>query len=91
MNVKILYVRKEYNMRDEIDPDNISKSKMNQLADQFDEYLTVLKEIMIIPEHDEKMKKKMKKGIEITEKLIKKLRKGDKSVFKTADEWQYID
>lgn len=72
------------------DPENVSKSDMNRLANVIEEYLDTLKSTMVIP--DEIMKsdrKRLKNGLEVTEKLIKKLRKGDRSVFKESDEDDY--
>ena len=47
----------------------------------------LLEEVMIFPkEMKKKDEKKMKDAIQLTKKLIKKLRKGDTSVFKDADE-----
>ena len=72
------------------DPENVSKSDMNRLANVIEEYLDTLKSTMVIP--DEIMKsdrKRLKNGLEVTEKLIKKLRKGDRSVFKESAEDDY--
>lgn len=75
--------------RDSFDPSDIRKSDMNRLADSLEEYLTLLTEVMIFPEDiKKKCQHKMQAGIQTTEKLIKKLRKGDKSVFKDEDEWE---
>ncbi len=70
------------------DPENIRQKDMDKLADAIEEYLTVLKEIMIIPEDMKKSsQEQIEEGIRRTHKLIKKLRKGDISVFKDSDEW----
>ncbi len=77
--------------RNDFDPDNISKEQMNIIADSIEEYLDTLKEVMIIPQELLKEHgKKIKHSIEIVEKLIKKLRKGDRSVFKDAEDWNVI-
>lgn len=75
--------------RDRFDPHDIRQSDMNQLADAIEEYLTVLEDIIIIPDDmKEKCEENIKEGINRTKKLIKKLRKGDTSVFKDEEEWQ---
>jgi hypothetical protein len=69
------------------DPDQITKEDCRKLANHLDEYLMLLEEVMIFPkEMKKKDEKKMKDAIQLTKKLIKKLRKGDTSVFKDADE-----
>lgn len=76
---------------DSFDPDNITRESMNFMADHIAEYLDLLKEVMIIP--DEIMDKngdQIKEGIKRTEKLINKLRKGDRSVFKDEEEWNSL-
>lgn len=73
--------------RNGFDPDNICKKDMETLADHIEEYLNTLSEVMIIPrDMIEEHGKRIKRAIEVTAKLIKKLRKGDKSVFKDMDE-----
>ena len=77
--------------RDVFDPDNISKEDMNRLADSIEDYLNFLQEIMVIPkeiidEHGDDIHE----GIKRSKKLIKKLRNGDKSVFKDSDEWNSL-
>lgn len=73
--------------RNGFDPDNICKKDMETLAGHIEEYLNTLKEVMIIPrDMIEEHGKRIKRAIEVTAKLIKKLRKGDKSVFKDMDE-----
>lgn len=78
-------------MRDVFDPDDVRKEDLNLFADHLEEYINLLEEVMIIP--DEIMEKsgdKIKEGIKRTKKLINKLRKGDISVFKDADEMNPI-
>ena len=73
---------------DTFDPDNIKKEDMELLADHIEEYLNLFREVMVIPDElYEKYKDRIKESIKRTEQLIKKLRKGDKSVFKDEDEW----
>lgn len=72
----------------EFDPEHISKEDMCRLADAIDDYITLLEEVMIIPDElIEDCEKKINKAIERSKKLIKKLRHGDSTVFKEADEW----
>ena len=72
----------------EFDPDNIKKDDMIKLADAIDEYISLLTEVMVIPDDIErKYGDRIEESIAISKKLIKKLRKGDKSVFKDEDEW----
>lgn len=73
--------------KDGFDPNNVDKKEMIKLADHIEEYLDLFKEVMIIPdeiyrEHGDKIKESIKR----TEQLIKKLRKGDRSVFKDLDD-----
>lgn len=68
-------------------PDMVSKEDMEKLADHIEEYLDLLKEVMIIPDEIyHEYGDKIKEGIKRTERLIKKLRKGDRSVFKDPDD-----
>lgn len=70
------------------DPENISKKDCHKLADHLEEYLELLQDIMIIPkELKKKDEEKINAAIQTTKKLIKKLRKGDRSVFKDPDEF----
>lgn len=72
---------------DQFDPDNISKTDMNLLADHIEGYLDLLKEVMIIPDElYDKHHKRINESIKRTQQLIKKLRKGDMSVFKDVDD-----
>ena len=71
----------------EFDPDNVSKDLCNKLASHLENYVSLLEEVMIFPkEMKEKDKMKMKDAVKTTKKLIKKLRKGDTSVFKDVNE-----
>lgn len=77
--------------RDVFDPDNISKEDMNRLADSIEDYLNFLEEIMVIPkEIIDECAEDIHEGIKRSKKLIKKLRNGDKSVFKDSDEWNSL-
>lgn len=74
--------------RDMFDPDDIRQGDLDLLADHIEEYLNLLREVMIIPDEIlDTQRKQIKEGIERTEKLIKKLRKGDLSIFKDVDDW----
>lgn len=73
------------------DPNNIRQSDMDKLADAIEGYLDVLRKVIIIPEDIKKeCEDKINEGIKRSEKLIKKLRKGDTSIFKDADEWNSL-
>lgn len=76
---------------DEFDINNIKNSDMQLLAEQIENYIMFLEEVMIIPpELMEKHEDSIKNAIKVSKKLIKKLKKGDKSVFKDEDEWNLI-
>ena len=76
---------------DVYDPDSITKKDMDDFADGLERYLHVFQEIMIIPDEIKKdVGDEMEESIKIVKQLIKKLRKGDRSVFKDADEWNNI-
>ena len=75
----------------EFDPDNITKDHMNYLADHIETYIDELESTMIIPndiaaEHEDQIKEALKR----CRTLIKKLRKGDTSVFKDQDEFNSL-
>lgn len=73
-------------MNNEFDINNIKKSDMKKLADTIEEYLINLQSVMVIPQEIlEEDRKRLKNGIKNTEILIKKLRKGDISVFKDIE------
>lgn len=75
-------------MYNTFDPENVSKEDMSKLADHIEEYIDQLENMMIIPEElIDQYGKQIEEGIARCRKLIKKLRKGDKSIFKdTYDE-----
>ena len=79
-------------MLNTFDISNIKKSDMNRLADAIEEYLLELESVMIIPDNiiDDRGEN-IEKAIKRTRKLIKKLRKGDTSVFKDEDEVNRFD
>ena len=80
------------NMREGFDPDvDISEKDMKILANSIEEYLDLLTDVMVIPDDiKKKYGKEIKEGIKITKKLIQKLRKGDRSVFKSKEEWEDV-
>ena len=80
------------NMREGFDPDvDISDKDMKLLASSIEEYLDLLTDVMVIPDDiKQKYGKDIKEGIKITKKLIQRLRKGDRSVFKSKEEWEDI-
>ena len=64
---------------------------MEKLGRHIEDFLDVLEEIIIIPyEIEKEYGKQIDKGIETTRELIKKLKKGKKSVFKDSDDWNQI-
>ena len=68
-------------------PENVSKDDMIKLAESIEEYIDELESIMIIPDEIiDVYKKQIDEGIHRCRKLIKKLKKGDKSVFKDIDD-----
>ena len=74
-----------------VNPESISKEDMRKLADHIEKYIEVLEEVMIIPEDLQKeYGERINHGIKISKKLIQKLRKGDKSVFKEQEDWNSI-
>lgn len=70
-----------FNLED-ISSDDISKVDMLNLADHIEKYLMLFEDIMIIPEEFKINEKDVQIAKKNVRKLIKKLRKGDKSVFK---------
>lgn len=72
-------------MYNTFDPESVSKEDMKKLAEHIEEYIEQLKSVMIIPddvaaEHGDEIEE----GLKRTKKLISKLKKGDRSVFKDA-------
>lgn len=73
------------------DPDDIRDIDMKHMSESFEEFLDQLEHVMIIPEDIMKEHgKDIETGIEIIRKLIKKLKKGDASVFKDPEEWNSL-
>lgn len=74
-------------MYDTFDPDNVTKEDMKKLGEHIEEYIDQLESVMIIPDEIiDECGKQIEEGIKRAKKLVKKLKKGDKSVFKDADE-----
>lgn len=72
-------------MKDLDDISNITEQDMHELGNAIDDYLELFEEIMIIPEELKKNKKEINEALELSKKLVKKLKKGDRSVFKDCD------
>lgn len=72
-------------MKDLDDISNITEQDMRELGNAIDDYLELFEEIMIIPEELKKNKKEINEALELSKKLVKKLKKGDRSVFKYCD------
>lgn len=71
---------------DEIDDlSNITDKDMKELANAIEDYIELFEEIMIIPKELKKDKKEINEALELSKKLVKKLKKGDRSVFKDCD------
>lgn len=72
-------------MYDTFDPENVSKDDMKKLAEHIEEYIEQLESVMIIPDDiADEYGKQIEEGLKRTKKLISKLKKGDRSVFKDA-------
>lgn len=65
-------------------PRDLSKSDMEELANSIESYIELLEEVMIFPEELEGNKKEFEEAIKTSKKLVKKLREGNKNVFKNA-------
>ena len=71
---------------DEIDDlSNITDKDMKELGKAIEDYIELFEEIMIIPKELKKDKKEINEALELSKKLVKKLKKGDRSVFKDCD------
>lgn len=70
----------------QFDPNKLTRKNMAFLGDNIADYLMLLEEVMIFPEELEGNKEEFQEAIKTVKKLIKKLRKGDRSVFKSSDE-----
>lgn len=63
-------------------PVDISKSSLKYLGEEIEQYLNLFLNVMIIPKHLKHNKKELDEAIKTVQKLIKKLKKGDRSVLK---------
>lgn len=63
-----------------IDPEDISRRDMDAIADAIEDYLEVFTDVMIIPKGIDK--DEVQDALHMCRKLVKKLRHGDKDVFK---------
>ena len=70
----------------EFNPEDVRKKDCIKLASNIEEYLRVLREVMYIPEELRGKEEHIHQAIKTCEKLIKKLYKGDTSVFKEWDD-----
>lgn len=80
-------------MSDTFDLSCVSKKDMNLLADSIENFLDFSEDIIIYRRDlDEKLVERLKRGRAYTrDTIIKKLRKGDKSLFKDEDEWVHLN
>ena len=70
------------------DPSDITQEEMDYIADHIENYIDTLENMMIIPDDmKEKYEPEINEGIARSRKLIRKLRKGKRSVFN--DEFDY--
>jgi hypothetical protein len=77
--------------KDTFTPDDITQADMDKIAEHIEIYINTLEEVMIIPQDMMKSHgERIEKAIKVSRKLIKKLRNGDKSVFKDEDDWNVI-
>lgn len=73
------------------DVDSFTKEDGGIIADAIEKYLDRLDRLMIIPEELMDDSDEFLEAIKfIRKKLLKKLRKGNKSVFKDMDEWNLL-
>lgn len=75
-------MNRNINILDDDLPIDISKDTLKFLGNEIESYLNLFVNVMIIPKHLKHNKKDLKDAIKTVEELIKKLKKGDKSVLK---------
>nr|DAS69513.1 MAG TPA: QLQ protein [Caudoviricetes sp.] len=69
------------------EPKDFTDSQMEKFADSIESYLHILSNIMILPEDlSKKEEKELMYSIEKAKKLVKKLKKHDRSVFRDEDD-----
>lgn len=69
----------------------MSKDEMNTLAQHIEDYLEIFLEVFIIPDYLREQEDKIYESIQTVKKLIKKLRKGDTSVFNDLDDLDFLE
>jgi hypothetical protein len=73
------------------DPNDIEQVDLNFIATCIENYLIELEHHMIIPDNVTKESgDQINEGIKVAKKFIKKIRNGNKNVFKHKDEWNYL-
>lgn len=78
-------------MVDDFDPKNIREGDMLQLAEALSNFVEFFDECVIVPDEiQDKYDDDIKDGLDRVRKLIKKLKKGDRSVFKDEEEWNSL-
>lgn len=68
----------------------ISSKDMKVLADHIEEYLNTLEDVFIIPDALLSSKKRIEEAMDMARIVVKKLRNGDRGVFKPYDDWNNI-
>lgn len=69
---------------------DMTGSAMKLLADHIEDYLEVLTDVFIIPDHLKSSEKRFNEACRTVKKLIRKLRDGDTSVFRDPEDWDRI-
>lgn len=76
---------------DEFDPNNITQVQMDKLATCLREFLDFFEECVVIPDDlKDQCEKDVKEGMKRVKRLIEKLEKGDRSVFKDEEQWNTL-
>ena len=70
---------------------HISKGDMIRLAEHIEDYLEIFMEVFIIPDQLLNREDEIYDSIKTVKKLIKKLRKGDTSVFDDEEDIEFIN
>lgn len=70
---------------------DVRDSDMKRLAESLEEFLTLRDEILIIPKELQASKNDLEEARKVVEKLIKKLKNGDRSVFKDPEDWDHLE
>lgn len=69
----------------------ISKGDMIRLAEHIEDYLEIFMEVFIIPDQLLNREDEIYDSIKTVKKLIKKLQRGDTSVFDDEEDIEFID